>query len=184
MGDQGGKRSKQRPKVRGKRDVMDEWEVADIDRDEQKAGLERRKKRWQEIQLQIAKQKELEKKAIAKAEKMQNPKNRPPTPLEEAWLRCDYVLWNLLDEKAYGTMEWFRVNEPDAYKHIYKKLLSPFMMEHIQLYVNFFAMGGTTLRIPQALVRKFYMKYKGYRPTVSVQHGGKRKSLKEHLEDE
>ena len=38
---------KKNPKV----DVIDEWEHSDIDRDEQKVGMERRERRWKEIAL-------------------------------------------------------------------------------------------------------------------------------------
>ena len=45
---------------------------------------------------------------------MKTPHTRPPTPLEEAWLRCDYVLWNMMTPDAYAVMEWFRLNDVDT----------------------------------------------------------------------
>ena len=38
-----------RPKNRGKKNVFDEWEHSDIDRNEQREGLKRRELRWKEL---------------------------------------------------------------------------------------------------------------------------------------
>ena len=163
-----------RPKARGKRDVLDEWEVADIDRDEQKAGLKRREKRWKEIELEIKRQKMLEKKAIANAERMeQPPRHRQPTPLEEAWLRCDYVLWNIMSQAAYNMLEWIRLNDPDGYKYLYKTFMSKNMMDNITYFVDFFAQGNKiNKKLPKSEVIKHYVKYKGYKPTIKIKHKG------------
>lgn len=127
----------------------------------------------------------MEKKAIDNADKMDTPpKTRQPTPLEEAWLRCDYVLWNMLDRRAYATMEWLRKNEVEAYKTLYRKLVSPAMMENIQLYVDWFASGGKCVQISNKVVMKHYLDYKGYKRTISVQHGGTRKELRDHIKEE
>jgi len=168
--------SRQRPKVRGKRDVIDEWEWADIDRDEQKAGLKRREKRWKEINLEIKRQKNLEKKAISKAEKMETPpRGRQPTELEAAWLRCDFILYNMMTQAAYATMEWLRLNDPDGYKHLYKTFMSRNMMENIQMYVDYFAQGGKVdMQVKKSDILRYYIKYKGYKPTIKVKHKGEK----------
>lgn len=163
-----------RPKVRGKKDVLDEWEVADIDRDEQKLGLERRERRWKEIQAEQQRQRLLEKKAIKNAEKMKSPPNtRQPNELEMAWLRCDFVLWNMMDGEAYMLMEYLRTVEPDTYKHLYRIYMSKYMMENIEFYVDYFAQGHKPDHlIPKADVMKHYLKYKGYKSTIKIKRKG------------
>lgn len=163
-----------RPKVRGKKDVIDERDYADIDRDEQKRGLKRRERRWKEIELEIKKQKLLEKKAISIAEKMkQPPRSRQPTPLEEAWLRCDYVLYNIMTQAAYQMLEWIRLNDPTGYKYLYKTFMSKHMMGNITYFVDYFAQGNTiNKRIPKHEVIRHYVKYKGYKRKITVKHKG------------
>ncbi|KKM86444.1 hypothetical protein LCGC14_1278980 [marine sediment metagenome] len=163
-----------RPKVRGKKEVFDEWEHMDIDRNEQKAGLKRRARRWKEIQREVKLQKVLEKKAINNADKMKlPPKTRQPTPLEEAWLRCDYVLFHMLTRSAYQTLEWIRINDVEGYKYIYKIVMSPNMMNNISYYVDYFAEGGTVDKlIPKNIIMGKYMKYRGYKPIIKVKRKG------------
>ena len=162
-----------RPKVRGKKDVIDERDYADIDRDEQKRGLKRREKRWKEIEHQIRLDKHLEKKAIANAEKMKNPSGRQPNQLEAAWLRCDYVLYNIMSQSAYQMLEWIRHNDPAGYRHLYKTFMSRNMMDNIGLFVDFFAQGNTVpQKIPKSDIIKHYVKYKGYKGKVRVKHKG------------
>ena len=161
-----------RAKVRGKKDVIDEYDIADIDRSEQKEGLKRRDRRWKEIELEIKRQKILEKKAISKAEKMKEPpKTRQPNPLEEAWLRCDFVLYNIMSQAGYNLMEWIRLNDPEGYKYLYKIFMSKNMMDNITDFVEFFSQGNTIgKRIPKHIVMRNYVKYKGYKGTIRVKH--------------
>lgn len=185
-GDFSGKRSKQRPKIRGKRDVVDEWEFCDIDRDEQKAGLKRREKRWREIQLDIEEKKELEKKAIENAEKFGriNPAG-VITPLQEAWLRCDYVLYNIMEKDAYNFLEHKRKNDPDCYKYLYKIFMSRYMMRNIEYFVQLFANDyKLPKRIPLSEIYKHYRKYKGIRPNIMVKHKGEKEKKLGEDEDE
>jgi hypothetical protein len=162
-----------RPKVRGKKDVLDEWEVADIDRDQQKEGLKRRERRWKEIEREIKRQKMLEKKAIVNAGKMETVYGRQPTPLEEAWLRCDYVLFNIMTMAAYQMLEWIRVNDPKGYRYLYRTFMSKNMMDNIEYFVDFFAQGNTIpKKIPKHEVIRHYVKYKGYKGSVKVKHKG------------
>jgi len=132
------------PKARGKKDVFDEWEIADIDRDEQRAGLERRAKRWKEIELGRKNKQNLEKIAIDNADKMVTKESlfKNPSPLKMAWLRCDFILSNIMEKEAYDFMEWQRVNDPECYKALYRKFVSPNMMINAQAYVDYFAKGG------------------------------------------
>ena len=161
-----GKR-KHNPKKGG----IDEWEVADIDRNEQKLGMERRARRWKEIETQRKAEKKAEKKAIENAEKMGQ--SRQPNWLEEAWLRCDYVLNNIMEQKAYAFMEHQRTTDPAMYKTLYKVFMSPNMMEHIQQWVSFFASGQKAIgRIPLSEVYKHYKKLKGIKGTIKVVHKG------------
>ena len=167
-----GKRA--RPKVRGKKEVYDEWEHGDIDRDEQERGMKRRERRWKEIELEQKKQRLLERKAIKNVEKMDRGTNgRPPTPLEEAWLRCDFLLSHLMDTKAYAFVEEARIKEPELYKYLYKQFMSPYMMHYAQMYVDFFAKGGKApKKITYGAVIKAYRKYKGIKSTIKIQHKG------------
>lgn len=171
---------RKRAKIRHKRDVLDEWEWADIDRDEQEAGLKRRAQRWKEIKREVERQKMLERKAVQDADKMPRtaPRDRQPTPLEEAWLRCDYVLFNMMTMSAYQMMEWCRTNDVEAYKHLYKIFMSRNMMENIQTYVDFFAQGGKTDRkIKKEDVIRHYLRYKGYKPKIMVERDGRRREF-------
>lgn len=172
-----------RPKVRKhlgktnpKIDVMDEWEWADIDRDEQKAGLERREKRWREIEMAQKQAIELEKKAIDQAD---NLKRKPmalyTTPLEEAWLRCDYILYNIMEQKAYEFMEWQRLNDVNCYKWLYRQFMSKAMMQNAHLYVDYFAKGGKPpYKVTHAIIIKAYRKYKGMKSKIKVVHKGEK----------
>lgn len=155
-------------------EVYDEWEHMDIDRNEQREGIKRREKRWKEIEREIRLKKHLEKRAIENAEKMHEPpKTRQPNPIEAAWLRCDYVLYNIMTDAAYGMMEWLRIEDPTGYKHLYKIFMSRNMMENISLFVDFFAQGNTIpKRLPKSEVIKHYVKYRGYKPTIIVKHKG------------
>jgi len=164
---------KQRPKVRGKKDVVDEWETMDIDRDEQERGLKRRKRRWKEIEAHNRKIRALEKKALKKAQKIKPENYRQPTPIEAAWLRCDYVLSNIMDKKAYHFMEVAREKDVKCYKYLYKIFMSRNMMEHIQDFVIFFAKGGKSEElISFPTVIKHYRKYKGIKSNIKIAHKG------------
>jgi len=165
---------KVRPKVRHKKDVLDEWEIADIDRDEQRLGLERRARRWREIEMELIRQKQLEKTAVKNAEKMNIPRNRPPNELEEAWIRCDYVLYNMMEEDAYMVMEWLRLHDPDAYKFLYRKFVSKYMMENIMYYMDYFAAGNEAkYKIPKSHVMKFYKQYYNIKNKITIKRKGK-----------
>ena len=164
-----------RPKVRGKKDVVDEWEITDIDRNEQKMGLKRRAKRWREIETEKMLEKVAEKVAIKNAEKMNPDLRRPPNLIEEAWLRCDYCLSHFMQPPAYNFMENVRMNDPECYKALYKIFMSPNMMEHIGDWVNFFAAGQKVAgRIPLSEVYKHYRKIKGIKGKVVVKRKGKK----------
>jgi len=168
-----GKWKKARPKVRHKKDVLDEWEVADIDRDEQKAGLIRREKRWKMMELAQKYQQELEKKAIDEAEHMNRPRNQLLTPLQEAWLRCDYLLFNIMEKNAYAFMEYQRKNDPEIYKKLYRKFMSKNMMEHAQYYVDYFARGNKAPKLVMiGDVVKEYKKLKGIKSNIKIIHKG------------
>ncbi len=165
---------RERAKVRGNKNVFDEYDWADIDRNEQKAGLARREKRWKEIELQFKREKILEKKAITNAEKMrQPPRGRQPSPLEEAWLRCDFVLYHIMTRSAYNILEFIRTNDPAGYKHLYKIFMSRNMMENITQYVDFFAQGGKVdMKIKKSDMIRHYVKYRGHIPVFKVKHKG------------
>ena len=173
---------KGRPKVRGKMhkgrnkdDVYDEWEHGDIDRDEQTAGLKRRAKRWKEIELAQKNDTKLEQDALAKADKIGGKRSllRDPTPLEEAWLRCDFLLANMMIKQAYEFMEWQRLNDVDTYKRLYRVFMSKAMMQNAQLYVDYFAQGFTPPRlITYPEVIKAYKKIKGIRSKIKIVHKG------------
>ena len=166
---------RQRPKVRGKKNVLDERDWADIDRDEQKAGLKRRERRWKEIELEKKRRAQLEKKAIKNADKMvDRDRNRPLHPLEEAWIRCDFVLYHLMNPDVYTAMEWLRFNDLPMYQAMYKRFMPKQMMRDINECVEWFAKGGEVRRISMTVFRKAYLKYKGYKPTVKVKHKGEK----------
>lgn len=176
-------RKKARPKIRkhqnkskgGKFEVYDEWEHSDIDRDEQKAGLARRDKRWKEIALAQKNAAKLEQKALSEADKMDSNRSllRDITPLEEAWLRCDYLLSCIMEQKAYEFMEWQRLNDVDAYKKLYRVFMSKAMMSFAQQYVDYFAQGGKPPRyVTYPEIIKAYKKIKGIRTKFKVVHKG------------
>ena len=158
---------KKNPKI----DVMDEYEWADIDRDEQEAGLKRREQRWKEIELAQKQDKLLEKKAIDNAEKMK--RRAVMTPLQEAWLRCDYILFNIMEPKAYEFMEWQRLNDPTTYKYLYKIFMSKYMMMNAHYYADYFAKGGKAPKLVTIgdVVQK-YKKYKGIKTKIKILHKG------------
>ena len=161
---------KKNPKI----DVMDEYEWADIDRDEQEAGLKRRERRWKEVELAQKQARELEKKAIDNAEKIKRkPMALVVSPLEEAWLRCDYLLFNIMETKAYEFMEWQRLNDPDVYKYLYRKFMSKYMMANAEMYVDYFAKGGKAPKlITLGDIVKRYRKYKGIKTKFKIVHKG------------
>lgn len=172
-----------RPKIRkylGKHspqiDIVDEWDEMDIDRAEQKAGIKRREKRWKELKLELAIQKKAEKVAIDNVEKMGNARN--PTPIELAWLRCDYVLSNIMEVRGYKLMEILRIRDPETYKKMYKIFISKNMMENIQGFVDYFDAGGKVKRIKVKDIYMEYKKIKGIRSRIIVKHkGGKDREL-------
>jgi len=165
---------KPRPKIRGKKNVYDEWEHADIDRDEQKAGLERRARRWKEIELAKERQRHLEQVALDAAGNVRkDTKAREPTELEYAWLRCDFILSHIMEPNAYYFMEQQRINDSDTYKRLYRKFVSPNMMLHMQDYVDYFAKGGKPPKaIPLGLVVQYYKKIKGIKTKFIIKHKG------------
>lgn len=167
-------RKKARAKVRGNKNVYDEWEHGDIDRNEQKAGLKRRDKRWKEIELEQIRQRKLEKKAVEMAGELdRGSKGRPLTELEEAWLRCDFLLANIMEKKAYEFMEWQRINDPDTYMRLYRKFMSKNMMRYAQQYVDYFAQGYRAPRLATlAEVIKQYKKIKGIKTIFTIKHKG------------
>ena len=168
-------RKHQNKSLGGKVEVYDEWEHSDIDRDEQKRGLARRERRWKEIELKQREDKKLEQEALSKANKIDSKRSllRDPTPLEEAWLRCDFLLACIMEQKAYEFMEWQRLNDVNAYKRLYRVFMSKAMMEHAQLYVDYFAKGGKSpIRITYPDIIKAYKKIKGIRTKIKIVHKG------------
>ena len=164
-------------KAGGKTEVIDEWELVDIDRDEQRAGLERRDRRWKEIKFAEKQKRLLEKKAIDEVEKMKRDvKGHAMTVIQEAWLRCDFLLSHIMEQKAYEFMEWQRLNDPECYKYLYKQFMSPHMMHFAQMYVDYFAKGGYPARmITHGDIIKKYRKYKGIKSKIRIVHKGEEK---------
>lgn len=172
---------KARPKVRGKKDVIDEWEICDIDRDEQQAGLARRERRWKEIQQEIESRRKLEKKALDNAERIDPVTNRDVekvikhqlTPIQEAWLRLDYILFNIMETKAYQFMEYQRLNDPECYKILFKKFISPNMMANVDYYIMYFASGKIApKKATLADVIREYNRYYNIKPKFTIKHKG------------
>jgi hypothetical protein len=164
-------------KISPKIDVMDEWEVADIDRDEQVAGLKRRDRRYREIALEQKRQMQLEQKSLSVGDKMDRDHSllKEPTELEMAWIRCDYLLYNIMMPQAYEFMEYQRLNDTDTYKKLYRKFMSRYMMENAQIYVDFFAQGGKTNKhISFPDVVKEYKKIKGIQSKIAIVHKGEK----------
>ena len=161
-------------KAGGKTEIVDEYDLADIDKDEQRAGLERRDKRWKEIKFAQKQERLLEKKAIDEVEKMERDiKGRTMTAIQEAWLRCDFLLSNIMEQKAYEFMEWQRLNDPECYKYLYKQSMSPYMMHYAQMYVDYFARGGEApILISHGDIVKKYRKYKGIKTKFKIVHKG------------
>lgn len=166
------------------KDVYDEWEVSDIDRDEQKAGLKRRKRRWKEIELEQKRIQDMEKKAKEQAEKVK--KLRQITVIEKAWLKCDYILHHIMDKDAYEFMFNLTRTDPEAYKYLYKIFMSPYMMERADYFVLYFSRGGKVPNgqtIPLVEVIKHYRKYKGIETKIVIKRKdeeyelGKRESI-------
>lgn len=152
-----------------KKGIIDEWEISDIDRDEQEKGLKRRKKRWKEIEHQQRLEKKATKLAIKNAEKMKPSGRRQPSMIEAAWLKCDYVLNNVMEKRAYDLMEFLRMKDPECYKALYKIFMSKNMMIRINFFVDFFAKGGEVPeRVKLADVVKHYRKYKGIKSKIKV----------------
>jgi len=154
------------------KEVLDEWEITDIDRNEQKAGLKRRERRWKEIELEKKKIRAIEEKAKKKAEQI----TRMPNPVELAWLKCDYVLNNIMEKDAYEFMYKLTTTDPMAYKHLYRIFMSPYMMERIEYYVRYFRRGGKVPdgeTIPLSKVVKYYKNFKGIKDKIIIKHKGR-----------
>ena len=164
-------------KAGGKTEIIDEWEIVDIDRDEHNLLLEHRDRRWKEVKLAQKQARLLEKKAIDEVEKMERDKKggRVMTALEEAWLRCDFLLSHIMEQKAYEFMEWQRLNDPECYKYLYKQIMSPHMMHYAQMYVDFFARGGIPARqVEHADIVRMYRKYKNIKTKFKIIHKGEK----------
>ena len=100
-------------------------------------------------------------------------KGRGMTPLEEAWLRCDFLLSHIMAKKAYEFMEWQRLNDPACYKHLYKNFMSKNMMHNAQAYVDYFAKGGKPWKlITFGGIIQAYKKYKGIKSKIRIVHKG------------
>ena len=108
------KYKKARPKVRGKKNVVDEWETMDIDRDEQERGLKRRAKRWKEIETENLIKKAAEEVALKHADKMKHVR-QPRNAIEEAWLKYDYVLANIMEIHAHRFLDNIRKRDVKLY---------------------------------------------------------------------
>jgi hypothetical protein len=134
-------------KVRGKKDVLDEWEITDIDRNEQKAGLDRRARRWKEIELEQKEYEKLQKALEKRAKAMESKKIRPPTKAEMGWLKCDYILHFIMEPKAYDFMYKFTKEDPECYKYLYKIFISPYMIASADMWIKYFSTGNKPDRI-------------------------------------
>ena len=155
------------------KEVLDEWEIADIDRDEQKRGLKRRERRWKEIELEQKKIREMEKLAKKKAEAIA----RMPNSVELAWLKCDYILSNVMTKDAYEFMYNLISTDSEAYKHLYKVFMSPYMMERSDYYVQYFRKGGKVIDeeiIPLSMVVKYYKKFRGIENKIIIKRKGRK----------
>jgi hypothetical protein len=173
---------KTRPKVRGKRDVVDEYDLADIDRNEQKAGIKRRERRWKEIELkQKLKKAEIDN-MLKKADKI-NPNIRQGlTPQQELWLQVDYCLAYLMEEKAHRFLDDIRIQgDIKTYNKLLNIFFSDVMRANLQNWLNYF--DATGCRVPDpitlASVVREYRKIKGIKKTniKIVRKGEKDKEL-------
>ena len=177
-----------RPKNRGKKNVFDEWEHLDIDRNEQKEIHKGREQKTKMDELDVLRAKKLNKFVVKMAEKFDTKEimRRPPNALEEAWLRCDYILFNIMTRKAYSFMDGLRTKDPDCYKYLYRIFMSPNMMEHANTWVNYFANNGKVDNIiPFSEVFKWYAKYYKIDPRIMVHHKGEETvDLREKLKGE
>lgn len=171
-----------RPKVRKhlnktnpKVDVYDEWEHGDRDRNETEQAMKFRARRWKEIELAQKQAAQLEQDALAEADKIGGKRSllADPTPIEEAWLRCDFLLAQIMERKAYEFMEWQRLNDVTTYKKLYRVFMSRAMMRHAQLYVDYFAKGGKSpINITFPDIIKAYKKIKGIKTKIKIAHKG------------
>lgn len=162
-----------RPKVRGKRDVLDEWEIEDIDRAEQKAGLKRREQRWKENELDELRFMKLQKALEKKKKALKGKKPRQPTEAEVGWLKCDYILHFIMEPKAYDFMYKFTTEDPECYKYLYRIFMSHYMIASADLWIRYFAAGNKPEKtITYGDVIKHYREYKGEKSTIKIKRKG------------
>jgi len=163
---------KTRPKVRSKKEVVDEWETMDIDRDEQERGLKRRARRWREIETENLIKKAAEETALKNADKMKNVRV-PRNIIEEAWLKYDYVLANIMDRKAHEFLDKIRMGDVKLYNKLLNIFISPYMKEQIDVMVQYFANGlAVDEKITLPDIVKEYRKLKGIRTKFTVKRKG------------
>ena len=158
---------------RGKRkkNVLNEWEFIDIDKDEHENLLKFRDRRWKEIKLEEKQARELQERLAKKAKAEE--KIREPTPADLMWLRADYVLSNTMEKKAYEFMYKLYLGDKNCYVYLFKIFVSKFRMDHIQWWVNFFASGNTVNKlIGYKDVIKHYREYKNIKTKITVKRKG------------
>lgn len=166
---------KQRPKVRGKKDVIDEYETMDVDRDEQKVILKSREKRWKEIKLQQQRERQAEKKALDNAEKMDPNLRSPLTELELAWLRYDYVLANVMERNAHIFFDSIRKKDIKSWHVLLDIFMSKNMRKNIETWLSYFDHGGMVKsKIKLIEVIKEYRKLKGIKTKIKVMRKGEK----------
>ena len=164
---------KQRPKVRGKKEVIDEWETMDVDRDEQERGLKRRARRWRDIEKAQAEARKVEREALKTADKIRKDIRRPRNVIEEAWLKYDYVLANIMERRAHEFLDKIRVGDVELYNKILNIFISPYTKEHVDIMVQYFANGlSVAKKIALVDIVKEYRKLKGIRTKITVKHKG------------
>lgn len=154
------------------KEVLDEWEIADIDRDEQRRGLKRRERRWKEIELEEKRIRAMEKLAKKKAEAIA----RMPNPIELAWLKCDYILSNIMTKDAYDFLYNLISTDSEAYRHLYRIFMSPYMMERADYFVKYFHRGGKTPEedlVQLSKVVKWYKKFRGIKNKITIKRKGR-----------
>lgn len=165
-------------KTESTKDMVDEWEIADIDRDEQKRGLKRREIRIKKARL-LNEQLKKELEQATKPKDPNRPSNvRPPNAVEMAWLKCDFILSKIMEEKAYEFFDKLRTQDPECYKYLYRIFMSPYMMERADYYINYIDSGmPIEQKIPLKEVIKHYRKYKGISSNIRVIHKGEEEKI-------
>ena len=106
--------------------------------------------------------------AIMDAQKMRESTQKRQNSIAE---KINYVLQVVLDPKAYEYLNKLRMEEPRVFQGIYNELISPDVIQNIDLLISIIRQQGLPRRIPLDAIIYLERQIKGIKGKIKIKKG-------------